>query len=457
MSIFEPSVSYDKLGVPQLNTGPCKDVNQFIADVHEADEARMLQNGSTSGNDTIFLYLRHMHYTIAVAENAHRSVIHAAGNNKVPLCYIPVGYDTNYETVIPPSPKGVKKVLDNNPDVNAILLTSPTYEGIYPRVNEIAKITRQHGALLVLDAAWDHLPNKMPDGVDIMVKSTHKMEGADQGAAILLWRNENVDESVMGECYASRLSTSPNIRMFATIENSYRMLEYMPQKSIVPANLLSDELRVTLSTINGFDILSEEYLKNQWDDHVDCIDPWKIQVALTDYKCTGYELNTQLQSYSRILSGIIPEKSGPRSLTFISTLRSANFCTKYCDFKDQPICNECTGIAGELKIALEDILKKKYRGPNPHKITPPFMHQHETVTEIDTALYGTRENIPITEAVGRICAEVLVPYPPGYVPIAPGQRIDEHVIDFITKIHGLGGEVMANDINLSTIVVLKED
>jgi arginine/lysine/ornithine decarboxylase len=265
-----------------------------------------------------------------------------------------------------------------------------------------------------------------------------------------------VNSKLMNECFARSQSTSPSFKIIRSVENAYLKHVHNPEQSIGAADRLSRELRIALSGIKGTKLLNKEHLKNKWGNHIQGLDPWKLQIALIDYECTGYQLNSDLQNYNRIFDGIVPEKAGPRSLTFISTIRSARYCDIYCELKSTRKCSQCAGVAGEVKIAMEAILSNKLRKPNPYHITPPFMHQHETIARPSKILYGKREFVPLNEAAGRICAEVMVPYPPGYPPVIPGQRITGNDIQFLKKIKELGGEIMAIDSYFEKISVSKE-
>jgi arginine/lysine/ornithine decarboxylase len=185
---FEPSVSSIHAGTLHMNTGPFKNVNQFIAEIHGASEARVTSAGTSSLNSTVGQYIRHVNQPMAICSNAHMSIINAICVNEFDPYLVPVYYDPIFEIVIPSTPEDIKKLFEENQDVGFVILTSPTYEGVYAKTEEIAAICHNNGAICVLDSAWDHFPNKIPKNVDIMVKSTHKLEGADQGGAILLWQ-----------------------------------------------------------------------------------------------------------------------------------------------------------------------------------------------------------------------------------------------------------------------------
>ena len=50
------------------------------------------------------------------------------------------------------------------------------------------------------------------------------------------------------------------------------------------------------------------------------------------------------------------------------------------------------------------------------------------------ALLGARERIPLGEALGRVAAEQLAPYPPGVPVVAPGEVIGEKVLAYLAEV-----------------------
>lgn len=46
-----------------------------------------------------------------------------------------------------------KDAFDENPDIEAVLLTSPTYDGIVSDIKTIAEITHSHNIPLIVDEA----------------------------------------------------------------------------------------------------------------------------------------------------------------------------------------------------------------------------------------------------------------------------------------------------------------
>jgi arginine/lysine/ornithine decarboxylase len=47
------------------------------------------------------------------------------------------------------------------------------------------------------------------------------------------------------------------------------------------------------------------------------------------------------------------------------------------------------------------------------------------------AFFGPTESVPAREAIGRVCAEQITPYPPGIPVLIPGERITQGVVDYL--------------------------
>jgi arginine decarboxylase len=55
----------------------------------------------------------------------------------------------------------------------------------------------------------------------------------------------------------------------------------------------------------------------------------------------------------------------------------------------------------------------------------------ETVALPRDAFFGPTEDVPARDAVGRLAAEQITPYPPGIPVIVPGERINAAVVDYL--------------------------
>ncbi|WP_106396247.1 Orn/Lys/Arg family decarboxylase [Actinocorallia populi] len=69
-----------------------------------------------------------------------------------------------------------------------------------------------------------------------------------------------------------------------------------------------------------------------------------------------------------------------------------------------------------------------------HSETPileaPADYRKRRETSCD-AFFSRTEQVPLSDAVGRISAEMLTPYPPGIPAVMPGERITSTVLEYL--------------------------
>ena len=66
-------------------------------------------------------------------------------------------------------------------------------------------------------------------------------------------------------------------------------------------------------------------------------------------------------------------------------------------------------------------------------IKPPFKFIQIPSISPYEAWTKKSHKIPITESVGKICAEIVCPYPPGIPLVFPGELIDKKRVDWIIE------------------------
>jgi arginine decarboxylase len=69
------------------------------------------------------------------------------------------------------------------------------------------------------------------------------------------------------------------------------------------------------------------------------------------------------------------------------------------------------------------------------------------------AFFAPVEQVPLDKAVGRIVAEMVSPYPPGVPVLAPGERITQEVLDYLTS--GLAAGMLIPDAADSSLESLR--
>jgi lysine decarboxylase len=64
--------------------------------------------------------------------------------------------------------------------------------------------------------------------------------------------------------------------------------------------------------------------------------------------------------------------------------------------------------------------------------------------------------VTIADAIGRVCAETVTPYPPGIPALAPGELVTAHVIEALRDERAAGSRISyCSDPALDTLVVVR--
>ncbi|MBD5095391.1 MAG: aminotransferase class I/II-fold pyridoxal phosphate-dependent enzyme [Lachnospiraceae bacterium] len=203
-----------------------------LAGVYNTFASYYLVNGATCGIMTA-IAATHAKKLI-VAKNCHKSVINTVQLLGLEAVYIEperleivCGEDGGHKSEIYGSIDmgELEAICAKQDDIGAMVITSPTYEGIISDIYSISKILHRYGILLIVDEAHGaHLPFMYKnDGLsaipyaDLVVQSLHKTLPAMTQTALLHVINPLLDKAV--QKYKSIfMSSSPSYVMLSSME-----------------------------------------------------------------------------------------------------------------------------------------------------------------------------------------------------------------------------------------------
>jgi len=71
------------------------------------------------------------------------------------------------------------------------------------------------------------------------------------------------------------------------------------------------------------------------------------------------------------------------------------------------------------------------------------------------AFFAPSKRMPIEQCFGEICAEAVIPYPPGIPLLLPGEMIDREMVTYLTWLVDKGSSIVGpEDKSLGTIRVI---
>lgn len=168
-------VGYDDLYEPE---GFIKEALKRAAELYKAEHTLFLVNGSTVGILASVFAATKPRGRILIARNCHKSVYHAASLRELKAEYIfPSQKDGMFESI---DPKEVEDKL-KSAVFDAVIITSPTYEGKVSDIEKIAHICHENKVALIVDEAHgahfgfhERFPKSAVGAADLVVMSTHK-------------------------------------------------------------------------------------------------------------------------------------------------------------------------------------------------------------------------------------------------------------------------------------------
>ena len=444
------SISAGFFGTLVDHTGVFGEAERFAAQAQGADRTMFSVHGSSGSNWIVLrmLALERPDALVLVARNIHHSIINALKAFGLDFRFLPTPYDAEFEAVLPPSVDEVLAALRRYPEALAVIYTSPTYEGLCASTHAIAAAVHEASpqTILFVDEAWGgHLhfhpelpPSAMEAGADLAVQSTHKLAGGLQQTGLIHWREGRVDSELMEEAYREYVTTSPSYHLLASADASVRALAANGREAlgacIDRTRALKAALRERLPRLVHLD--DPAWTGRRWA-HVARTDLVKTTVALSAYDISGFAV-----SQSLVERGIVLEKAGINTLTFITT------------FQLDASAVEDTVRALEEVLAGRELAAGASRpiASNPFSAFDdrPVMHPYHARRYAKSV----GREVPIEDAIGSVAAEIVEVYPPGIPVILEGFRVSADAVRYLCEVRDMGGAIVARDTSLATLRVL---
>ncbi len=331
-----------------------------------------------------------------------------------------------------------------------------------------------------------------PDKVRIRVystQSTHKtLSSFRQGSMIHIWDEDfrRKGENTFMEAYMTHTSTSPNYQMLASLDAGRRQVQFegyeLVEKSIEMAMVLRAKINDHPRLNKYFDVLtvsdfipkdfrksglSEYYnakdgcnrMETAWENDEFVLDPTKITLHIGR---TGVDGDTFKNKYLMDKFNIQINKTSRNTVLFMTNIGTTRGSVTY-------LTNALLKIADELDKEFLSLSKKenKIRQDRIHSLTkdfpplPDFSYFHHSFQAVPGVPGGNireafflaydeenYEYMPLEECLPSmeskrilVASSFIIPYPPGFPVLVPGQVVSKEIIRFLTaldvsEIHG---------------------
>ncbi|MEO0828662.1 MAG: aminotransferase class I/II-fold pyridoxal phosphate-dependent enzyme [Cyanobacteria bacterium J06642_9] len=306
----------DNLFAPE---GVIAEAQDLAAAAFGAEQSWFLANGSTCGIEAAVLATCSPGDRILIPRNAHRSVISALVLSGAMPVYLQPAYDPDWDLVGGVDPAAIAMALETHPEIRAVLLVSPTYQGISSDLSAIADIVHAHGIPLLIDAAHGAhfgfhpaLPQSaLATGADLAVQSTHKTLGALTQAAMVHIQGARIDRDRLSQALQLTQSTSPNYLLLASLDAARQQMAIAGEKLMAQTIELAIATHQKLEQIPGIKVFSLP--KDRQNPGFHTSDPTRLTIDVTRLGLSGFNADELLHN----IYGVTAELPTLRQLTFM--------------------------------------------------------------------------------------------------------------------------------------------
>lgn len=217
-----------------------------------AYETRFLVGGSTAGILSAVYAAVPAGGAVLMGRNCHKSVYHAVEILGARAYYLQPAVRTDFDIYGAVSPAAVARALEKQsgrndltaavPEIHAVVLTSPTYEGVLSDIPAIAKVCHAHGVPLIVDEAHGaHLGLRFPDGTtpetygfppsalaggaDAVIQSAHKtLPALTQTAFLHIRKGGLITVTAVDHALNVFETSSPSYPLMASLDGAATLL-----------------------------------------------------------------------------------------------------------------------------------------------------------------------------------------------------------------------------------------
>ncbi len=425
---------YGGLDEIKLTNQVLKKAEALAASLWGADYARFSTGGSTHANQAIILALGKPGDKVALSRTAHRSVLSALVLAGLEPIWLTPQIDSATGVPIGIPVEEFEKIIDQKPI--ALLLTEPGYLGTLSDLPELINAAHKHEIPVVVDAAWGghfgfshSVPNHcLALGADALITSTHKALPGYSASALLIAQGRLLNLDRIEQSFETTHTTSPAGAPLASIDGCRALLQIRGEELI--SNLVRNVESFKNQVQSNFDV---PIFLNATDFPAGRFDPTKIVLRTSQLGASGVEIEKALQAQS-----IRVEMADNDTVVFLATLADSS-----CEFD-------------ELAHSLISILLNLRQAPRATATSLSWSVVPSVAISMRDAYFAETEMVSAKNAVGRISADLIAPYPPGVAVVAPGEILTLAILDGLAKTKAAGVRIAyATDSTLTNYRVVK--
>ena len=431
--------------------GILKDAMDEAAAIYGTDRSWYLVNGSTCGILSAVFATTENGGKILTARNCHKAVYHAICLNRLEAEYLYPEEITEFginggiraEDVRKALEKDAMRCAGNSGDVRgkitkiqAVLITSPTYEGVVSDIRVIADVAHEYGIPLIVDEAHGaHLEyadqchsfpkSALEYGADIVIQSLHKTLPCFTQTAILHVKGKLVDQDRISRYLSMFQTSSPSYLFMAGMERCIRYMDGDGRNEMIRYEKRLERFMERMEGLQVLEVLDREICGKYrtvagWD-------PSKIVVStMRAEDFHGEELAETLRRKYHLEM----EMTAPEYVIAMTSLMDT-------EEGFERLGTALLEIDGALRRRTESGRKEKAASETPEGLESKVSHPVRRML-ICEAMDADTERTAFQDTVGKVSAEFVYLYPPGIPIIAPGEVFTDAIVEKIMAYKAAG-------------------
>ncbi len=457
---------FDNLHHP---TGIIRELEQRLADFFQADRARFLVNGSTSGVLAAISAVMNRpskgesgkeggitksDRRLLMARNSHKSAYDSAYLNRLDLRFLMPEEIPLWQINGGISPAAVEEALAEDPCIEGVFLTSPTYEGILSDIGAISSICHRKGLPLIVDSAHGaHLglynpftekfrcPDAFAEGADLVIESLHKTLPSFNQTAVILYREDLIDPHLIERFTSLFQTTSPSYVFMAGADKCLDIMEKQGEALFHALDHRLSKLKDQVRDMRHVRIFEGEGMQ-KYSGYG--LDPTKLLISADGM--TGRDLYDFLRQEHDLQPEMASKTFCLAMTTVMDSQEGFSRLTKALVHLEEMLENDQDQMMAPRGIQKTSGVDSPKRPGEDHDIEKDDFHGKETVTDkllpsamtIFEALSHIGIELPLTEAEGRISGTYVYAFPPDIPLLIPGDIISRAQIQRITAMESSG-------------------
>src|SRR4051794_10706367 len=428
--VFDADLS---VSVPMLDSlmepkGVIAEAQAKAAKAFGAKRTFFATNGTSTANKVIFQTLLAPGEKLILDRNCHKSVHHGVVLSGAHPIYVDSALNRKYGLYGPVPKKTLLAAIKKHADAQALIITSCTYDGLRYDLPPIIEAAHERGIKVIIDEAWygfarfhpEFRPTALEAGADYATQSTHKVLSAFSQASMIHVNDPGFREHLFRENFNMHTSTSPQYGLIASLDIARKQAVMEGYKPLSRTLDLAKEVRSLVNSTKAFRVLElDDLLPPEVRNDGIRLDPTKVTIDITGCGYTVEDLQKDLfERYN-----IQVEKSTFNTLTLLLTIGTTR---------------------SKVSRLYDALMRIARQGRPPRRLVqtpdiPGFTHLPYLPRD---AYYCGGELLPVfnerervnRRLASRVCADQIVPYPPGIPVLVPGQLITSKVLQYVGEL-----------------------